>query len=165
MGRGFGRVLTQKVFKFQSPKMRFSAFWGLNLRTNECVFQSRDCSFQSVTQSIPTSNEQMKTKWHTLAGKQILHKSTGKLVKKWWNIAFTWLKQRKTSGPSWKHVSLRFFDTFFVYNVIQTSCFFFLEKKELNSISKKANAFCRPSALIDTPRIFVWRPLFLKLLQ
>ena len=62
MRRGFGRVLTEKVFKFQSPKMRFSALWGLNLRTNECVFRSRDCSFQSVTQSIPTSNEQMKTK-------------------------------------------------------------------------------------------------------
>ena len=62
MRRGFGRALTQKVFKFQSPKMRFSAFCGLNLRTNECVFHSRDCSFQSVTQSIPTGNEQMKTK-------------------------------------------------------------------------------------------------------
>ena len=123
--------------------MRFSAFCGLNLRTNECVFHSRDCSFQSVTQSIPTSNEQMKTKWHTLAGKQILHKPIGKLVKNGWNIAFTWLKQRKTSGPSWKHVSFRFFDKFFVYNVIQTSCFFFLEKKELTSISKKAKVFRR----------------------
>ena len=125
--------------------MRFSAFCGLNLRTNECVFHSRDCSFQSVTQSIPTSNEQMKTKWHTLVGKQILHKPIGKLVKNGWNIAFTWLKQRKTSGPSWKHVSFRFFDKFFVYNVIQTSCFFFLEKKELTSISEKAKVFRRPT--------------------
>ena len=37
----------------------------------------------SVTQSIPTSNEQMmKTKLHTFARKQILRKPIKKLVKK-----------------------------------------------------------------------------------
>ena len=40
---------------------------------------------------------------------------------------------RKTSGPLWKHIiimfSFRFYEMFLVYNVIQTSCFFFLEKK------------------------------------
>ena len=37
----------------------------------------------SVTQSIPTSNEQlMKTKLHTFARKQILHKPIKELVKK-----------------------------------------------------------------------------------
>ena len=37
----------------------------------------------SVTQSIPTINEQMmKTKLHTFAHKQILHKPIKKLVKK-----------------------------------------------------------------------------------
>ena len=54
--------------------MRFSAIWGMNLRTKELVFHSRNVVFNlSVTQSIPTSNEQlMKTKLRTFAHKQIL---------------------------------------------------------------------------------------------
>ena len=47
-----------------------------------------------------------------------------------WNIAITW---HKTSGPLWKHkisFSLRFYDIFSIYNVIQTSCFFFPEKSK-----------------------------------
>ena len=55
--------------------MRFSAFWGLNLTTKDSVFFTQEnVAFNlSVTQSIPTSNEQMmKTKLHTFALKQIL---------------------------------------------------------------------------------------------
>ena len=40
------RVLPQKIMTFQSPKMGFSAFWGLNLTTKGRVFHSRKCSFQ-----------------------------------------------------------------------------------------------------------------------
>ena len=36
---------------------------------------------QSHNQFLQAMNK-MKTKWHTLAGKQILHKPIGKLVKK-----------------------------------------------------------------------------------
>ena len=56
------------------------------MRTKERVFHSRKCSIQfyvSVTQSIPTRNEQiMKTKLRTFARKQILRKLIKKLVKK-----------------------------------------------------------------------------------
>ena len=56
--------------------MRFSAFWGLNLRTKERVFIQKNVAFNlPVTQSIPTSNEQMmKTKLRTFARKQVLRK-------------------------------------------------------------------------------------------
>ena len=43
-GKGSGHVLARKILKFQSPKrkkMRLSAFWGINLRTTECVFHSK----------------------------------------------------------------------------------------------------------------------------
>ena len=40
---------------------------------------------------------------------------------------------------------------FFVYNVFQTSCFFFLEKSSRPHMSKVANTFCQPSVLIETP--------------
>ena len=73
---GSRRVLLWEILTFQSPKMRFSAFWGLNLRTKERVFIQGNVGFNlSVTQSIPTSNEKMmKTKLRTFAHKQILHK-------------------------------------------------------------------------------------------
>ena len=45
-------VLPQKILKLQSPKMRFSAFWVLNLRTKERVFHSRKCSFQFISHTI-----------------------------------------------------------------------------------------------------------------
>ena len=54
-----------------------------------------------------------------------------------------------------KHIiitfSFRFYDMFFVYNIIETSCFFVLEKKI-------TNPFCRPLVLIETPQ----RPLSFK---
>ena len=40
---------------------------------------------------------------------------------------------------------------FFVYNVFQTSCFFFLEKSSRPHMSKVANMFRQPSVLIETP--------------
>ena len=66
--------------------MRFLAFWGINLRTKECVFHLKKM-WRSVYQSlksIPTSNELylMKTKLCTFARKQILRKPIKKLVKK-----------------------------------------------------------------------------------
>ena len=46
------RVLLQKILNLQSPKMLFSASWGLNLRTKECVFHSRKSSFQFISHTI-----------------------------------------------------------------------------------------------------------------
>ena len=40
---------------------------------------------------------------------------------------------------------------FFVNNVFQTSCFFFLEKSSRPHMSKVANTFRQPSVLIETP--------------
>ena len=56
--------------------MRFSAFWGLNLRTKERVLIQENVAFKlTVTQSIPTSIEQMmKTKLRTFSRKQIKRK-------------------------------------------------------------------------------------------
>ena len=56
-----------------------------------------------------------------------------KLVKKWLKYSIHMTKaQRKTIGPLWKVIvitfSFRFYDIFFVYNVIQTSCFFCQKK-------------------------------------
>ena len=46
----------------------------------------------------------------------------------------------------------RCYDFFFVYNVIQTSCFFFLKKvAEIYVVSKLANAFRWLLMLIETP--------------
>ena len=73
---------------FQSPEMRFSAFWGLNLWTKERVFHSRKCSFQIIYQShnqfLQAMNKiMMKTKLCTFACKQIVGKPINILVKKW----------------------------------------------------------------------------------
>ena len=47
---GSRRVLLWEILTFQSPKMRFSAFWGLNLRTKERVFIQGNVGFNlSVT--------------------------------------------------------------------------------------------------------------------
>ena len=48
-GEGSGHVLAQKILKFQSPKMRFSASWGMNLSTKERVFHSRKYGFQFIS--------------------------------------------------------------------------------------------------------------------
>ena len=60
--------------------MRFSAFWGVPILR---FFLQENVAFSlSVTQSIPTSNEQMmKTKLRTFACKQIMRKPIKKLVK------------------------------------------------------------------------------------
>ena len=42
----------RKFWNFKALKLRFSAFWGLNLRTNERVFRSRKCSFQVTSHTI-----------------------------------------------------------------------------------------------------------------
>ena len=75
----------------------------------------------------------MKTKLRTFAPKQILRKPIKKVVKKWLKYSVHMTKPwRKTCASLWKHTiitfSFRFYYKFFVYNVIQTSCFFFLEK-------------------------------------
>ena len=70
------RVLLQKILNLQSPKMLFSASWGLNLRQKSVFFIEENLAFNlSVTQSIPASNVQMmKTKLSTFARKRILRK-------------------------------------------------------------------------------------------
>ena len=102
----------RKFLNFKALKMRFSAFWGLNLRTKERVFIQKNVAFNlPVTQSIPTSNEQMmKTKLRTFARKQVLRKPVRKFCKNDWNIAFTWLKHNvKPVGLSEKKLSCFFF--------------------------------------------------------
>ena len=83
---------------------------GAKLRTRECVFHSRKCSFYasfdlSVTQSIPTSNEQMmKLKLRTFGRKEILRKPIKKLVKNWLKCSVHIIKaQRITIGLLWNH--------------------------------------------------------------
>ena len=48
-------------------------------------------------------------------------------------------------------IQINFYDVFFVYNIIQTSCFFFLWKKVATFMSKVAHMFCRLLVLIETP--------------
>ena len=45
-------VLAQKILLFQTPKMRFSAFWAMNLRTKVGVFHSRKYSFQFISHTL-----------------------------------------------------------------------------------------------------------------
>ena len=65
-------VLPEKMWKFQSPKMQFSAFWGLNRGQKSVFFIQENVAFIKIlidqSQSIPTRNEQMmKTKLRTFA--------------------------------------------------------------------------------------------------
>ena len=65
-------VLPEKILKFQSPKMQFSAFWGLNWGQKAVLFIQENVAFIKLlidqSQSIPTGNEQMmKTKLRTFA--------------------------------------------------------------------------------------------------
>ena len=64
--------------------MRFSAYCGLIWGQKGVFFIQEKVTFSlSVTQSIPTSNEQMmKTNLRTFAGKQILRITIKKLEKK-----------------------------------------------------------------------------------
>ena len=60
-GGGSGGVFPQSILEFQSPKMPFPVFQGLNWE-QKSVFHSRKYSFHSgfiATQSILTSNQQM----------------------------------------------------------------------------------------------------------
>ena len=83
--------------------MRFSAFWGLNLRTKECVFHSRKCSFQFTSHTINSYKQ-----W-TNDEKQILCKPVRNFWKNDWNIAFTWLKHNvKPVGLLFKLVASSF---------------------------------------------------------
>ena len=95
VGGGLSAFRPPKFWNFKAPKMRFSVFWRLNLRTKERVFHSRKCSFQFISHTI-NSYEQwttmMKTKLRTFGRKQILHKPIRNFWKNDWNIAFTLLK-------------------------------------------------------------------------
>ena len=67
----------QKILKFQSPKNAIFSVLGTKFEDKRaCFFVQENVAFNlSVTQSIPTRNEQMmKTKLHTFARKQILRK-------------------------------------------------------------------------------------------
>ena len=130
--RGQSAFRPKRFWHFKALEMRFSAFWGLNLRTKERVFHSRKCRFPFISHTI-NSYEQwttiMKTKLHTFARKQIRRKPIRNFWKNDWNIAFTWLKHNvKPVGLSEIIItfSFRLHDILFVYNVIQTNCFFFL---------------------------------------
>ena len=65
-------VLPETILKFQSPKMQFSAFWGLNWGEKGVFFIQENVAFIKLlidqSQSIPTRNEQMmKTTLRTFA--------------------------------------------------------------------------------------------------
>ena len=65
-------VLPEKILKFQSPKMQFSAFWALNWGQKGVFFIQLNVAFIKLlidqSQSIPTRNEQMmKTTLRTSA--------------------------------------------------------------------------------------------------
>ena len=123
-GRGVGwggqsAFRPRKFWNFKALKMRFSAFWGLNLRTKESVFHSRKCSFQFISHTI-NSYEQWrtitKTKLGTFVRKQILRKPIRNFWKNDWNIAFTWLKHNiKPVGLTEIIImfSFRLYDIFF----------------------------------------------------
>ena len=58
--RGSECVLPQNILKLQSPKMRFLAFWGLKLRTEECVFIQENVAsdiYQSHNQFVQAANK------------------------------------------------------------------------------------------------------------
>ena len=96
-GRRSGHVLPKKILKFQSPKMRFSGFWGLEAKRTCFSFKKMQLSIYR-SQSIPTSNEQMmESKLRTFALKQLLHKETFKKRLKY-SVHMT-KALRKTSGP------------------------------------------------------------------
>ena len=117
-----------------SLKLRFSAFWGLQQDRRVCFFFQENEAFNlSVTQSIPTSNEQMmKTKLSTSARKQILRKTIRNVWKNDWNIALTRLKHNvKPEGLSENKSSLQF-----VADLSEQS----------------SRVLRRPSVLIETPR-------------
>ena len=122
----------QKTLKFQSPKNAIFSVLGNKFEVKECVFHSRKCSFQFISHTINSYEKwttMMKTKLHTFACKQVLRKPVTNFWKIEWNIAFTWLKHNvKPVGISEIIITFpfRLYDIFFVYNVIQTSCSFFL---------------------------------------
>ena len=70
----------------------------------------------------------MKTGLRTFPGKQILRK----LLKIDWNIAFTCLNITQNQWAFMKarynYIFIQILWCFFVYNVIQTKCLFFLEQ-------------------------------------
>ena len=79
----------------------------------------------------------MKTKLRTFARKQIiLRKPMKKHIMIYYYYVF---------------IQIIFMMYFFVYNVFQTSCFFFLEKSSRPHMSKVANTFRQLSVLIETP--------------
>ena len=142
----------KRFWNFKALEMRFSAFWGLNSRTKERVFHSRKCRFPFISHTI-NSYEQwttiMKTKLRTFARQQIRRKPIRNFWKNDWNIAFTWLKHNvKPVGLSEIIItfSFRLHDIFFVYNVIQTNCFFFLWKSS-RRVSSAVGAYWNPSVL------------------
>ena len=105
-GRRSGHVLPQKILKFQSPKMRFSAFWGLETKRTCFSLKKMQLSIYR-SQSIPTSNEQMmETKLPTFTRKQLLHKETFKKRLKY-SVHMT-KAVRKTSGCLWKPIMILF---------------------------------------------------------
>ena len=87
-----GGVLPQKSLEFQSTKMRFPVFLGLNWEQKSVFFNKKKYSFHSgftATPSILTSNEQTSIfKIKYIAHKQILRKRTKKRGKIDWNTAF-----------------------------------------------------------------------------
>ena len=47
--RESGGMLPKKILKFQSPKMRFSAFWGLNRGQESAFFIQENVAFTQLS--------------------------------------------------------------------------------------------------------------------
>ena len=53
-GRGSGGMLPQNILRFQNPKNAISNILGIKLRTKECVFYLKKCTFHSSFNLLAT---------------------------------------------------------------------------------------------------------------
>ena len=83
--------------------------------------------------------------------KQILRNPIKKFVRQWlkYNVHMTNITWNRWAFMKThrNYIFIQILIYFFVYNVIQTSCFFFLEKKKVADLYEQR----RPSVLIETP--------------
>ena len=103
--------------------MLFSAFWGLNWGQKSVFFTQENVAFiQPSIYRLHNTFLQAMNKWWKL-NFVLLHVNKF-CIKRWkidWNIVFTWLKHNLKPVGLIITFSFRFYDTFFVYKVIQTS--------------------------------------------
>ena len=99
-GGGSGGVFPQSILEFQSPKMPFPVFQGLNWEQKSVFFIQENIALIQVSlphnQFLQAMNKCQYSKLRTFAHKQILGKPTEKCVKNW--LKFSICVTRSTSG-------------------------------------------------------------------